>query len=136
MQFRLLVTLLLILCMGCGSSGPFDYLPVEGVVTYEDGTPIPVGGIELKFIAQNVSGPEGAKPRPAIAHLDDQGKFALVTSYKYGDGLIPGKHKVAITKAFDKNKNPLVPEEYLSTKTTPLIIDTSNLPLEIKVPKP
>ncbi len=130
------MALLLILCMGCGSSGPFAYLPVEGVVTYEDGTPIPVGGIELKFIAQNVSAPVGAKPRPAIAHLDSQGKFALVTSHKYGDGLIPGKHKVAITKAFDKDKKPLVPEEYLRVRTTPLIIDTSNLPIEIKVPKP
>ena len=32
--------------------------------------------------------------------------------------------------------NALVPEEYSSASRTPLIVDTDELPLEIKVPRP
>ena len=127
---------LLAFCVGCGSGSPFDYVPVEGVLTYEDGSPIPRGGIKLKFFAQDAPEVEGASPRPAIAHIDSQGRFDCVTSYKYGDGLVPGKHKVAILDAVDAQGNALVPEEYSSTSRTPLTIDTSESPLEIKVPRP
>lgn len=121
---------------GCGSPGPFSYIPAQGVLTYEDGTPLPKGGIQLKFIALDAPEMENAKPRPAIAHLDAEGRFELVTSYKYGDGLVPGRHKVAILYAKSKNGDSLVPREYASTLKTPLVISTDDLPLEIKVPKP
>jgi hypothetical protein len=123
-------------CAGCGPSSPFDYVKTGGKLTYEDGSPIPSGSIRLQFAAQDAPRVEGAHPRPAIANVNDKGEFDCVTSYKYGDGLIPGKHKVAIEQATDPNGKLLVPKKYTSIASTPLLVDTADSPLEIKVPKP
>jgi hypothetical protein len=121
---------------GCGSRSPFDYDEVSGKVTYEDGTPIPGGGLRLRFEALDAPPVENAVPRPAFANANGDGVFDCATSYKYGDGLIPGRHKVAIEVGNGPQGKPLVPKEYLNVSTTPLEIDTANSPLEIKVPKP
>ena len=118
-------------CIGCGSGGPFDYVPVSGTVKYEDGTPFPADGIQLRFDAQDAPKVENAFPRPGLARLNAQGEFDSVTSYKYGDGLIPGKHKVAIEAG-----PTVVAKEYSSIATTPLVVDTNDAPFDIKVPKP
>lgn len=136
MRSRLPVVAAVIFCLGCSSGSPFQYQEVRGKLTYEDGSPLPSGGIQLKFIAQDVGAIEDAHPRPAIANLNGQGEFPCVTSYKYGDGLVPGKHKVAILNAKDKKGRLLVPVEYTHVATTPLIVDTADTPFEIKVPKP
>ena len=125
-----------LLCLGCGGDAPFDYVKVSGKLTYDDGSPIPTGGIQLKFFAEDAPQVEGAKPRPAIAHVGEDGSFDLATSYKYGDGLIPGKHRVAILYAKDKQGKSLIPKDYSRSKKTPLVVDTDNIPFEIKVPKP
>lgn len=120
-----------LLAGGCDSGGPFDYVPVEGVVSYDDGSPLP-GTFELQFVAD--APPQGAAhPRPARVSVAADGKFADVTSYKYGDGLIRGKHKVSFLYAGE-----LVPNEYTSIATSPLIVEVtkSGQFLEIKVPKP
>ena len=122
-------------CAGCGSSGPFDYVPVEGTVTYEDGTALPVDQFLLQFVSQ-APAKETAFPRPATAIVDGSGAFDAVTSYKYGDGLIPGKHKVAVLDATGTNGQLLVPREYTNIATTPLMIDTNDAPLAIKIPQP
>jgi hypothetical protein len=132
---RYFLPFLACLAIGCGSGSPFDYEKVSGKVTYEDGTLIP-GATRLQFIAQDAPAVEGASPRPAVANVNPQGEFDCATSYKYGDGLIPGKHKVAIDSGGDPTKKVPVPKEYLSPSTTPLIVDTADAPLEIKVPKP
>jgi hypothetical protein len=132
----LLRRLCLVLILGSGLPGcdsgnsPFKYVPVSGKVSYEDGTPIKAG-IRLQFKSLDQSAIESAHPRPALTTIDAEGNFENVTSHKYGDGLVPGKHQVAILDA-DK----LVPPEYTNVNTSPLIVDTANLPLEIKVPKP
>jgi len=132
----LIATLLLASAgLGCGSDSPFEYVDAKGTVAYEDGSKIP-RGIELRFYAVDAPKVAGAKPRPAVAHADKEGKFDLVTSYKYGDGLVPGKHRVAIMEAEDQNKKPLIPKEYSNPRRTPLVVDTADLPFEIKVPKP
>ena len=120
---------------GCGSSGPFDYVPVSGHVAYEDGTPLP-GSFKMIFVAQDAAPVGTAHPRPARANVNDQGVFECVTSHKYGDGLIPGKHKVVLQIGVGSDGKPIVPREYSSSDTTPLVIDTADAPLEIKVPKP
>ena len=120
---------------GCGSPGPFSYVPAEGTLTYEDGSPLPKSGIQLKFFALDAPEKENANPRPAIAHVDAEGRFDLVTSYKYGDGLVPGRHKVAILYA-KNNGESLIPREYASSVKTPLVVSTDDVPLEIKVPRP
>lgn len=127
------ICILSVLPLGCSSDTPFDYVPVKGKVTYEDGTPVPGG--QLQFTSQ--APPKGmAYPRPASASLDRDGTFDAVTSRKYGDGLVRGKHKVSFIFATDADGRPLVPKEYMSAATTPLVIDTADAPLQIKVPKP
>ncbi len=123
-------------CLGCGSGEPFDYLPVEGILTYEDGTPIPADGIVLEFKTLDVGPNEESHPRPGSSKLNKQGEFTCATSYKYGDGLVPGKHKVAIYYATDDRGNLLIPKEYSHMTTTPLTVDTEETPFKIKVPKP
>lgn len=129
--------LLTVMAFGCGTSSPFDYQPTSGTITYEDGQPISPGGLELCFAAQ-VESPDGeAYPRTAIAHVDGSGKFNEVTSYKFGDGLIPGKHKVFIKSGAGPDGKPLVSKEYASVDSTPLLVDSSSTDvLEIKVPRP
>lgn len=122
-------------CLGCGSGSPFSYAKASGKISYEDGTPL--RNVRLQFVSQDAPAVEGAHPRPAVANVNDQGEFDCVTSYKYGDGLIPGKHKVAIDAGGSpENSTPVVPKEYTSIATTPLIVDTADAPFEIKVPKP
>ena len=124
-----------VLC-GCGAREPFDYIPVQGKLTYDDGQPIPAAGIVLQFAAQDAKPVNGMHPRPAQASVDAQGIFTQATSHKFGDGLIPGKHKVAIYYATDAKGRLLVSKEYTHLGTTPLEIDTGDGNIEIKVPKP
>jgi hypothetical protein len=134
-RFFSAVVLFSIFALGCGSNGPFKYVPVSGKVTYEDGSPIP-GGCRLMFSSMDVAPVGTAHPRPGMANVDANGNFDCVTSYKYGDGLVKGKHKVAVQAANEREGKPVVPKEYASTETTPLEIDAANTPLDIKVPKP
>ena len=135
LQYALLIIALLacVSAIGCGSSGPFDYIPISGKVTYEDGSPVTTGRLQFESQAPT----EGTiHPRPAVALIKRDGTFDAVTSHKFGDGLIPGKHKVAFIFATDASGKSLVPKEYTSMTTTPLEIDTADSPLHIKIRKP
>jgi hypothetical protein len=133
---RTVLLLSSLVCLGCGSGSPFDYVEASGRVAYEDGTTIPAGGMRLLFTAQDAPKVEGVFPRPAVAEVNDKGEFTCVTSYKYCDGVIPGRHKVVVEQAKDKTGRNLIPKEYTSITTTPLVVDTEQLPFEIKIPKP
>lgn len=136
-HLRAIVIPVLLACLlGCGDDIPFEYVPVKGQITYEDGSLIPATGMKLQFASLDVAPVQGMHPRPATASLDAEGHFSNATSYKYGDGLVPGRHKVAIGYARDPQGNILVPKECTNLSTTPLIVDTSDVPLQIKVPKP
>jgi hypothetical protein len=121
---------------GCGSGEPFDYIPVSGTVAYEDGTPIPASGLQLRFDSLDAKPVGEFHPLPGKAIVDSSGAFAQVTTHKFGDGLVPGKHKVSFAYATDAKGKLLVPEEYTHPSTTPLVVDTDQLPLEIKAPRP
>ncbi|MEX2091118.1 MAG: hypothetical protein WD971_00500 [Pirellulales bacterium] len=131
-----LLVVLLSGSVGCGGGGPFDYVPISGTVTYEDGTNIPLSSMRLLFSPLDAPEVAGAHPRRAMANVSADGAFDCVTSYKYGDGLIPGSHKVVIEAAAALNGRPLIPAACASEVTTPLVIDTADAPLHIKVPKP
>jgi hypothetical protein len=127
--------LCLLLCFGCGSDSPFKYVRASGKISYEDGSPIP-GGIRLMFVPSNVEAKGAAHPRFGMADVDASGKFDCVTSYKFGDGLVPGQHKVVIQGAADRAGTPSVPKEDTNAETTQISVDTKDLPFDIKVPKP
>ena len=135
MPARCCLLLVCVLCIGCGSGGPFDYVRVSGKITYDDGTPIP-GGCRLAFVAQDAAPVGNSYPRPGMANVDGEGKFDCATSYKYGDGLIPGKHKVVIQNVSEQSGKPAVPKEFTNEATTTLIVDTHDAPFDLKVPKP
>jgi hypothetical protein len=70
--------------LGCSDERP-DRVPVSGQVLL-DGVPLSQGSV--RFV------PAGG--RPSIGKLDEQGRFTM-TCFDGGDGVIPGKHRVAVT---------------------------------------
>ena len=83
---RLGAVLVLVCVVGCGEPGTAPTVKVTGTVTYNGD---PVEGASVAFI------PESG--RPASGTTDASGKFTL-TTFKSGDGAVPGKHAVAITE--------------------------------------
>jgi hypothetical protein len=124
------VGLISILVAGCGTGSPFESVPVSGKVTYEDGSPAPVGKIFFKCLEPPI---DGMHPRVASVPVQSDGTFDNVTTYKFGDGLVVGKHKVSLS-----GDPKLIPKEYTTSTNTPLEIDVtaSGQYLELKVPRP
>jgi hypothetical protein len=129
---------LLVALAGCGSGNPWDPVRVTGTITYEDGSLIPVKSLKLYFVPQTPPADAKTFPREGAVGVNvSDGTFKDVTTYKYADGLIPGKHKVVVV-AYDgeRDLSPKVPKEYSAPTTTTLEIDTADAPLEIKIRKP
>ena len=122
---------------GCGSGDPFSYAQVSGKITYDDDTLIPENLI-LKFHPQSAPLDTKTYPRFGSAAVDKTtGTFDTVTSHKFGDGLVRGKHKVTVL-ATDLRPLPpnLVPREYSDPDKTPLVVDTAEQPFVLRVKKP
>ena len=126
------------LIAGCSNSGnPFTSVPVSGKLTFEDGTLIPVAGIKLFFHC--LEPPKGnMHPRPAQVSVDADGTFKEVTTYKFGDGLVLGKHSVTVVALENGKPSKKIPSEYGFPQKSPLVVEvtSSGQFLEIKVPKP
>jgi hypothetical protein len=127
-------TIILFALAGCGSSEPFDYVPASGKVTYEDGSTIPVR-VRVIFTSQQPPIDGKRFPRPAYALPDAQGEFPVVSSMRYDDGIIPGKHKVSIVYE-GKQPERFIPQEYWTPGTTPIEVDSDNSPFDIRIKKP
>ncbi len=126
------------LLFGCRGGDPFEYVPVSGSVTYEDGSAIPIDGLVLTFTPVGGAIDKKTHPRPGIAKVDRAtGAFAQASSRKFGDGLVRGKHKVSLT-VFNQGMLPpsLVPAEYCDPEKTPLEVDADESPFHLKVRKP
>jgi hypothetical protein len=138
MYHRALLPLVLCSVAGCGGGNPFDLVKVSGTLTYDDGSLIPAKMIILKF--EPLAAPLDAKTNPpsgmSYVNLTD-GTFDVVTSYKYADGLVRGKHRVLVsaTGASD-GSTKLVPDEYVDSDRTPLRVDTVESPFRLVVRKP
>jgi hypothetical protein len=109
-------------------------------VTYEDGSLIPAEEMQLVFTSQTQAIDVQTAPRPgtAIVKVAD-GTFDSVMTYEYGDGVIPGKHKVAVQPMKDGMPiGGLVPAAYMDPRNTLLevTVEAGGGPLELKVPKP
>ncbi|MEO0530549.1 MAG: hypothetical protein AAF266_08220 [Planctomycetota bacterium] len=133
--------------VGCGSGDPFSYVKVSGSVAYEDGSPIPSDAIIVTFAPQAEAIDEQFHPRSGMAYADAQGNFDTVTSYKYGDGIVKGRHKVLVSirggapsvtdkRTGKKVSRPLIPEIYTSLATTPIEVHTDDAPFDLKIAKP
>jgi len=124
---------LILVIGGCGSGEPFDYVKVHGTVRYDDGSLIPAGRLVVRFISQTKTGnPKIPAPQGNAEVNVKTGEFASVTSHKFGDGIVPGDHKVIIFPP----QPDVVPEEYSKVETTPLMVSAQDSPFDIKIKKP
>lgn len=101
---------LLSVCGGCGDGRP-DRVPVSGQVLI-DGQPLSHGSV--RFV------PEGG--RASTGTLDSQGRFTM-TCFDGADGVIPGKHRVAVTgnKVLSETKIQwFAPQKYADFRTSGL----------------
>jgi len=124
--------------IGCSGGSPYDLVDVSGKVTYDDGSLIPAGSIMLKFDPEAAALDAKTHPRKGFALVNvADGTFEYATTHKHADGLVAGKHKVLVVAyAAEGKTGNFVPKEYLRPDTTPIEVDTANLPLEIKIKKP
>lgn len=76
---------------GCGSNRP-ETIPVCGKVTLEHGD-WPTNGTLFFLPIQPAS---GYPRRPATAEFAEDGSFDSATSWRHGDGVVPGRYKVYV----------------------------------------
>ena len=98
---------------GCGDGRP-ERVPVSGRVLI-DGKPLKYGSVMLV--------PEGA--RPSTGRLDEQGRFTL-SCYDRNDGVVRGRHRVAVTAAEPLGENAcrwLAPPKYSDHRTSGLQVE-------------
>ncbi len=128
----------LLVLTGCGSDSPFPMTQVTGTVTYDDGTLIPGDRVTVTFVPQTAPLDKRTHPRSGFAVVDPQtGELDVVTTVKYGDGIIRGKHKVFVVSVDMRDRElPVVPFPYNSSQETPVEIDTEEGPIKIEIPRP
>ena len=141
---KLLLTLLVSTVLpGCGENVPFDIVPVNGKVTYEDGSLIPANSLLVTFNPVRTGEKGKLAPPGGQTNVNVQdGTFSSVSSHRANDGLAVGKHKVVIV-SFKKGPqgaptpSAAVPAIYRQESSTPLEVDvnSSNQFLELKVRK-
>lgn len=117
-----LVALLLLPCAGCGSkAGTFaaTTVPVKGKVTYQ-GKPLTKGTIKF----------EPDSGREAHGEINSDGSFVL-TTFKEGDGAVPGLHRVAVSGA--GRQVPIKFANVSSSKIEKEVVDgTTDYPIDLK----
>jgi hypothetical protein len=136
--FCLVAGAALLAVSGCGGGRrPYSCVPVSGKVTYEDGSLIPADQIHLHFLSQTPAIDTKTPPKEGIADANDKGEFEFASTYSRKDGIIKGEHKVVV-QCIRKGKlaRDLIADEYGDPTMTPLKVDSSQSPFEIKVQKP
>jgi hypothetical protein len=129
--------------LGCNSDIPFDFVPVHGKLTYEDGSLIEADSILVTFnpIRSDEKAKMVAPGGQTNVNIQD-GTFAAVSSHRANDGLAIGRHKVVVVSF--KNvpggmpaPSAAVPPIYRNESSTPLEVqvDSSTEFLELKVRK-
>jgi hypothetical protein len=130
-----------IVLSGCGESGEPTLVPVQGKITFGGGA----WPNEGTLCFAPVDSAPGVPKRPASAHFDKNGNFRA-TSFKEGDGLIPGRYKISVdcwevkpTMGGPRAKS-YVPDKYQSVATSDMeLMVTAGVPqraLVLNVPKP
>jgi hypothetical protein len=126
------------LLSGCGSGNGFSTTQPSGKITYEDGSLIPAAGMQLRLKSLASDDPN-VTPRTGMISVNvADGTFNGGMTYKPDDGVIAGKHKVGISLTGKPGQDirKLVPKDYISAASTPVEVDTAELPWDIKIPKP
>src|SRR5262249_20386808 len=118
--------------VGCSGGSPYELVKVSGTVKYEDGSLIPAETIMLTFEPEAAPLDAKTHPRKSYGEVNvSDGTFATMTTHKYGDGVVAGRHKVLIIPTTRDGKiTNLVPDEYRNVGRTPIEVDTDHQPLD------
>ncbi len=129
---------------GCSEASPLPLAEVRGTVKYDDGTLVPADQIWLAFEPQGV-GPTGkVAPGAAEAYVDvATGAFKELTTWKYGDGALVGRHKVVVVSMSTDDRGggiptTAIPKSYQEVETTPLeveVLEGGDNDFALKIPK-
>jgi hypothetical protein len=109
--------------VGCGRRGP-EIVPVEGRITFNGGAWPKPGAIYFTLDPSEKT----EFDRPASGVFDTDGNVTNITSFKEGDGLIPGKYRVAIEcwatppRMGGPQPKSHVPQRYHSPATSGLVV--------------
>ena len=123
-------------CVGCGDEG-LPLVPVTGQITFSGGPP-PSGGTII-FSPKSVD--EGLPRRPGRGKFAQDGAFT-VTSFKDGDGLLPGRYQPLIDcwKGQPSSDNPKtfetlnnVPSNF---KAQEVVVERDAESVEVKIDVP
>jgi predicted small lipoprotein YifL len=127
----LVICLLLSGIVGCGGGGPFDIVPVSGKVTNEDGSTIEADRVRIYFDPQVKPIDKKTHPKRGVTDVDvTDGTFAEVTTHKFGDGLIVGKHTVKVV-TYDENGKEIP----LEVTPSEVEVTSAGASLDLKVKK-
>ena len=85
---------LVAVAVGC-SSRPYGTVPVRGRITFSGKQPPARCEVYFVPVATEQTTEVSFKPRPAVGYTDATGAFE-VTSFRPGDGLLPGTYEVRI----------------------------------------
>jgi hypothetical protein len=108
---------------GCGDKLP-QRVPVSGHVTF-DGKPLETGSLFILTPGQ----------RSSYAKIGPGGKFS-VTTFTENDGLMTGKHQIAVICKEDVNSTTmkwLIPKKYADVSTSGLEIDITGPNNDVKI---
>jgi hypothetical protein len=128
--------MLIIACGGCSSEKPLT-VPVSGRITFGGGACPAEGTIVFSPVAVEKSLPR----RPGTARFQQDGAFT-VTSFREGDGLIPGRYHPMIScwKGEPRNDDPSsferlnnVPSNF---KADEVVVSRSDAAIEVNVDVP
>lgn len=114
-----------LIASGCGNQLP-KTVPVSGRLLF-DGQPPPARGT-IYFLPQAAA--EGFPMRPGMADFDESGKF-VATTFKPGDGLMPGKYAMHVEcwqtppNMEGKPAKSFVPKKYQSAVTSGLTLEVT-----------
>lgn len=132
-SLALLSLVLIIASGGCKRS----CVPVSGKVTYEDGSLIPADQIRVVFMSPATADPKDHRLKGTALADGKTGTFESATTLLPRDGILPGEHKVLIECILDGQRClDLVPPEYCDPTKTPLTVQSSESPFQLKVRKP
>jgi hypothetical protein len=136
--FCLASALALAAVSGCGSSNPYPVTKVSGKITYEDGSLIPADRMRLIFVPQTPTVDPKTPPHKGTAEvIVKTGEVKFVNTFGFQDGIIKGEHRVFVQCIFEGSKpRKLVPDEYADAEKTPLRVQSSDTPFDLKVAKP
>jgi hypothetical protein len=90
---------------GCSKGYQAPTIHISGKVTYEDGSLVPANRMVVNFLTPQKLVQENYPPA-ATGRVDTRdGKFAELTTWEAGDGVIAGPHEVEVIR-FGDEKDP------------------------------